>query len=111
VSARKRKGSEVIIHLGPEGFDRATREADEYAHVTGLTHLVIERFPEGYDETIDHDHIGEALSSSPKVVHRYTVMVESEWEKVADEWDAEVQYEAQPFPEEALRAEYDASHA
>lgn len=73
-------------------YREAERDADEYAGTTGITHLVIERFPAGPVIDIDLDCLlGEDIT---KAQHRFTVLSEAEWNQVKDEWDAEVQYEA-----------------
>lgn len=73
----------------------AERDADEYAGTTGITHLVVERFPAG--PVIDIDLECLLPDDMLKAEHRYTVLSEAEWEQVKDEWNAEVQYEANGY--------------
>jgi hypothetical protein len=73
-------------------YREAERDADEYAGTTGITHLVIERFPAG--PVIDLG-LGCLLPDDMLTAgHRFTVLSEAEWAAVRDDWDAEVQYEA-----------------
>lgn len=73
-------------------YREAERAADEFAGTSGITHLVIERFPDGPVIDVGLECLlGETIA---KAEHRFTVLSEAEWLAVEAEWDAEVQYEA-----------------
>lgn len=74
-------------------FRQAEADADEFAHETGITHLVIERFPEGPVIDLELDCL--LPDDMVKADHRFTVLSEAEWLAVRDDWDAEVQYAAE----------------
>jgi len=74
-------------------YHEATVAADEWAHDTGITHLVVERFPAG--PALDSLYEALVPDDMVRADHRYTVLSEAEWATVADDWDAEVQYAAE----------------
>lgn len=73
-------------------YQEATDAADEFAHETGIVHLVIERFPAG--PVLDDLYEALVPDDMVKAEHRYTVLSRAEWDQVKDVWDAEAQYEA-----------------
>lgn len=76
-----------------DNYLEAETAADEAAHETGITWLIVERFPAG--PVIDMDMrclLGDAMADSE---HRFELIAESVWDADPDgQWNAEVQYEA-----------------